>query len=153
MLMTFRSGIFFQSARLPAAALAIAVLLGGLGQGGAMAAEEPSAITQALGLRTHVKQSPPDFVTRSRPQSYDFIPVHEPRKLPAGKTMSKTEVESQEKGLDAARRQHDKATGRRTGPSTDRSVAEGMGDRKAKPKKPEACGLTCENPAVQPTRR
>jgi|LauGreDrversion4_2_1035121.scaffolds.fasta_scaffold283156_2 hypothetical protein len=151
--MTFSAGIFRKSARLPGFALAAAVLLGGLGQGGVLAAEEPGAVTKALGLRTHVKQSPPDFVTRSRPQSYDFIPVHEPRKLPAGKTMSKAEVESQEKGLDAARRQHDKATGRRTGPSTDRSVAEGMGDPKAKPKKPDACGLTCENPAGQPTRR
>lgn len=151
--MTNGPGIFFQSARLPAKALAVAVLLGGLGLGGALAAEEPGAITKALGLRTHVTQTPPDFVTRSRPQSYDFIPVHEPRKQPAGKTMSKSEVESQEKGLDAARRAHDKAAGRRTGPGTDRSVSEGMADRKAKPKKQEACGLTCDNPAVQPTRR
>jgi len=143
--------VFVQAPTRPILWLAAVCLFAQIGGLSPVAASEPGAITKALGLRTTVPAAP-DFVSKSRPKDLKFVPVHEPRIAPPGKPMAKEQVEKQERSLDAARRQHDRVAGRRSGPAPERSVADGMSERTAKPKAREGCGLTCDNPALQTNR-
>ena len=65
--------------------------------------------------------------------------------------MTKEQVAAQEKSLDSSRRQHDRIAGR-AGATPEKSVAEGLDERKQKAKTPEACGLTCANPSLLPAQ-
>lgn len=113
-------------------------------------ADGPSWLTKALGLRTDTPVSP-EFVQKTRPQKTDFIPVHTPRVSPPTKPMSKEQVTAQEKSLESSRRQHDRIAGR-AGAKPEKSVADGLDERKDKTKATESCGLTCANPSLLPAQ-
>lgn len=119
--------------------------------GAALAADEPGALTRALGLRTSVPDAP-DFVVKSRRPTQDFIPVHAPRSAPTGKPMVKEEVAKQEKSLDSARIRQDRLAGRVSAP-VGKSVSNAMESKDSRQKpKPVACGLTCPTPALLQSR-
>jgi len=129
---------------------ALAMVFGGA-LSPALADDEPGWLAKLLHLRTETPVSPP-FVQKTRPAASDYLPVHTPRVGPTSKPMTKEQVASQERSLEASRRAHDKIAGRRTG-APDKSVAESMGPGGNRKRIPEPCvGLTCANPSLLPAQ-
>ncbi len=130
--------------------LAAFVAVLAFGQPVLAAGEEPGAVTRVLGLRTQVPDAP-DFVSRTRPKTYEYVPVGGARNAPKGKVLTADEIRAQEKALDSALVRQDRIAGRKSAPKAERSVADG-GQQKKKAAAEQACGLTCANPALRPTR-
>lgn len=136
-----------QSLRISMVALSIFVA----GATAAGAADEPGALTKALGLRTSVPAAP-EFVVKTRRETNEFIPVHAPRKKPEGKPMAQDEVRKREQALDSARKRHDRLAGR-NGAAPEASIADELEPKARRERgRTQACGLTCPNPSLLPSK-